>query len=65
MRRLALPPMRPALSLSLAAWLLAALPVVQAADAAAPKPLVYCTDASPEGFDPGLWDSASTNNVNN
>ena len=57
--------MRPALSLSLAAWLLAALPVVQAADAAAPKPLVYCTDASPEGFDPGLWDSASTNNVNN
>ncbi len=32
---------------------------------AAAKPLVYCTDASPEGFDPGLWDSASTNNVNN
>lgn len=28
------------------------------------KPLVYCADASPEGFDPGLWDSASTNNVN-
>ncbi|WIT13634.1 ABC transporter substrate-binding protein [Paucibacter sediminis] len=30
----------------------------------AAKPLVYCADASPEGFDPGLWDSASTNNVN-
>ncbi|MFN3862589.1 MAG: ABC transporter substrate-binding protein, partial [Roseateles sp.] len=27
------------------------------------KPLVYCADASPEGFDPGLWDSASTNTV--
>jgi ABC-type transport system substrate-binding protein len=27
----------------------------------AAKPLVYCADASPEGFDPGLWDSASTN----
>lgn len=29
------------------------------------KPLVYCADASPEGFDPGLWDSASTNTVSN
>jgi peptide/nickel transport system substrate-binding protein/dipeptide transport system substrate-binding protein len=27
------------------------------------KPLVYCADASPEGFDPSLWDSSSTNNV--
>lgn len=27
------------------------------------KPLVYCADASPEGFDPSLWDSASTGNV--
>ncbi|MFG6430947.1 ABC transporter substrate-binding protein [Roseateles sp. LYH14W] len=27
------------------------------------KPLIYCADASPEGFDPGLWDSASTNIV--
>ncbi|MGQ3054135.1 MAG: ABC transporter substrate-binding protein [Roseateles sp.] len=27
------------------------------------KPVVYCADASPEGFDPGLWDSASTNTV--
>ena len=34
------------------------------AAAAAAKPLVYCADASPEGFDPGLWDSASTNIVN-
>jgi ABC-type transport system substrate-binding protein len=30
---------------------------------AAPKPLVYCADASPEGFDPSLWDSTSTSNV--
>lgn len=29
------------------------------------KPIVYCTEASPEGFDPGLWDSASTSNVTN
>ena len=35
-----------------------------AASAAAPaKPLVFCADASPEGFDPSLWDSASTSNV--
>lgn len=34
-----------------------------AAGLAAPKPLVHCTDASPEGFDPGLWDSASTSTV--
>lgn len=31
---------------------------------AAAKPLVFCADASPEGFDPGLWDSGSTGNVN-
>jgi len=29
------------------------------------KPLVYCADASPEGFDPGLWDSSATGNVTN
>ena len=29
------------------------------------KPLVYCADASPEGFDPGLWDSTSTSNATN
>lgn len=33
--------------------------------AIATKPIVYCTEASPEGFDPGLWDSASTSNVTN
>ncbi len=27
------------------------------------KVLVYCADASPEGFDPALWDSSSTSNV--
>ena len=27
------------------------------------KPLVYCADASPEGFDPALWDSTTTFNV--
>jgi peptide/nickel transport system substrate-binding protein/dipeptide transport system substrate-binding protein len=31
--------------------------------ALAARPLVYCADASPEGFDPSLWDSASTHNV--
>ena len=34
-----------------------------AGTALAAKPLVYCADATPEGFDPALWDSASTNNV--
>ena len=34
-----------------------------AALAAPGKPLVFCADASPEGFDPSLWDSASTSNV--
>ena len=37
--------------------------VAGAAGAAAAKPLVFCADASPEGFDPSLWDSASTSNV--
>jgi peptide/nickel transport system substrate-binding protein/dipeptide transport system substrate-binding protein len=31
--------------------------------AGAAQPLVYCADASPEGFDPALWDSSSTSNV--
>ena len=30
---------------------------------AAPKVLVYCTESSPEGFDPGIWDSLSTSAV--
>jgi len=45
--------------LSLLAW--AAAPAAQAQS----KPLIYCADASPEGFDPGMWDSASTNAVSN
>lgn len=56
-------PMRPRLLTLLAATLITG-PCL-AVPASAPKPLIYCTDASPEGFDPGLWDSASTNNVNN
>jgi peptide/nickel transport system substrate-binding protein/dipeptide transport system substrate-binding protein len=47
----------------LAALVLALLLALLLGPAAA-RPLVYCTDASPEGFDPGLWDAASTNNVN-
>ena len=30
---------------------------------AKPKPLVFCADASPEGFDPALWDSSSTSSA--
>ena len=37
--------------------------LLAALGALAAKPLVYCADASPEGFDPALWDSASTGNV--
>jgi ABC-type transport system substrate-binding protein len=33
------------------------------ADVARAKPLVYCADGSPEGFDPALWDSAVTANA--
>ncbi|WP_269531486.1 ABC transporter substrate-binding protein [Chitinimonas sp. BJYL2] len=33
------------------------------APALAAKPLVYCADAAPEGFDPGMWDAAGTNNT--
>src|SRR5574343_1594055 len=45
------------LSLALAGALLAV-------PALAAKPLIFCADASPEGFDPGLWDSSTTNNAN-
>ncbi|MFG6412655.1 ABC transporter substrate-binding protein [Roseateles sp. DC23W] len=51
--------MKPLQSLLLSALVLAASPIVLAQG----KPLVYCADASPEGFDPGMWDSASTNIV--
>jgi ABC-type transport system substrate-binding protein len=53
--------MRFAVPLTLAALLGAA---ATGAGAAPPAlPLVYCADASPEGFDPGLWDSSSTSNA--
>mgnify|MGYP001619226470 CR=1 FL=1 len=46
--------------------LLTGLCIATAANFAfAAKPLVYCADASPQGFDPGLWDSSSTNAANN
>lgn len=46
-------------------WLRACLTIALAAVAVAvaAKPLVYCAGASPEGFDPSLWDTANTNNV--
>ncbi len=47
------------LLLSLAAGLALGVSAAQAAS----KPLVFCADASPEGFDPSLWDAASTANV--
>lgn len=50
-------PVVPVLLTTLA--LAAALPAARAQG----KPLVYCADASPEGFDPGMWDGASTNIV--
>ena len=31
----------------------------------ASPPLVFCAEASPEGFDPGLWDAGSTSVVTN
>ncbi|MCE4557325.1 ABC transporter substrate-binding protein [Pelomonas cellulosilytica] len=46
--------------LALAALLALAAPTAALAQG---KPLIYCADASPEGFDPGMWDSASTNTV--
>jgi len=49
--------------MKLHALLLTAALLGPLAAAAQTKPLVYCADASPEGFDPGLWDSASTNAV--
>ncbi|RVT87570.1 ABC transporter substrate-binding protein [Inhella crocodyli] len=51
--------MRPLLPLLLSVAALAGT----ATRAEAALPLVYCADASPEGFDPGLWDSSSTSNA--
>ena len=36
-----------------------------AGQSALAKAIIFCSDASPEGFDPGLWDAAGTNQVNN
>ncbi len=43
--------------------LLGAVVVLSVGGTAAAKPIIYCADSSPEGFDPGLWDSSGTNNV--
>ena len=47
----------------LALGLAARTPAAESPAAGSGKPLVYCADASPEGFDPALWDSSSTSNV--
>ena len=44
---------------------LLALALSLAGQAALAKAIIFCSDASPEGFDPGLWDAAGTNQVNN
>ena len=53
------------LPLPLRAATAAALALLFCGAVAAARPLVFCADASPEGFDPGLWDSSSTSNVTN
>ena len=53
----------PSTPAALAALTLAWMPACASAQAPEGKPLVYCADASPEGFDPALWDSSSTSNV--
>ncbi len=54
-------PLTTVLTLLALAWPLQ--PARGAPEGATGKPLVYCADASPEGFDPALWDSSSTSNV--
>jgi dipeptide transport system substrate-binding protein len=49
--------------LVVAAALLCAVGAPVAAASPTGKPLVYCAGASPEGFDPSLWDTANTSNV--
>ena len=51
------------ITLSFAAALAPAAASSTSATAEPGKPIVYCADASPEGFDPALWDSSSTSNV--
>ena len=43
--------------------LLLGLSVSSPSGAALARPLVYCADSSPEGFDPGMWDSQGTNTI--
>ncbi|MBV8502170.1 MAG: ABC transporter substrate-binding protein [Paucibacter sp.] len=43
--------------------LIRAVPALLLALAAQARPLVYCADSSPEGFDPGMWDSQGTNTI--
>lgn len=50
--------MRSAL-LTVALAILAAVPAARASD----KPIVFCAESSPEGFDPSLWDSLATSNA--
>ncbi len=49
----------PTALLALAVAVAGAPGAVQASD----KPLVFCAEASPEGFDPALWDSSATSNA--
>ena len=44
-------------------WILHAVLACLPLQAMAGKPLVFCAETSPEGFDPALWDSAATYNV--
>jgi ABC-type transport system substrate-binding protein len=50
----------PRLASALAAF---SLCLVAVPAAASDKPLVFCADGSPEGFDPSLWDSLVTSNA--
>jgi peptide/nickel transport system substrate-binding protein/dipeptide transport system substrate-binding protein len=56
-------PSLPPATAALLALTLSLRPVAAAPEMPSGKPLVYCADASPEGFDPALWDSSSTSNV--
>ncbi|MBV8635666.1 MAG: ABC transporter substrate-binding protein [Burkholderiaceae bacterium] len=49
--------------LPLVAATVCALVFLLAAPATHARALVYCAESSPEGFDPGLWDSIGTHNT--
>jgi peptide/nickel transport system substrate-binding protein/dipeptide transport system substrate-binding protein len=49
--------------LALSIGLSTALPATLLCAPVATKPLVFCADASPEGFDPAMWDSSTTSNA--